>query len=124
MDVATDLFEFTQPNPQKAKDVTFRTGRERWKESRPHSATPPRCDVPTREFGQRLRPQIASGSHLWLLVGNPVFTATDDLLLFGESNASFYAGHGRRYAGELVALGNFSSERNNALPYERARRAR
>ena len=45
--------------------------------------------------------------HLWRLVENPEMETIDDLLLFGNSNAIFYARQGRLFVRELLALGNF-----------------
>ena len=64
MAVATGLFEFTKLMPQGEIAVTIRTGYKQ-KGAHPQPSMPHRCSFPTREFGQAIRPQVASSCHLW-----------------------------------------------------------
>ena len=118
------LFEFAKMKPTLPKAVTFRSGGKKKKKDSIHTQSqsphPDTMNLPPVEITELLSKDIASSVHLWYMIDNPEHSYREDLVLFGNRNAVFYARQGRKFASELLAQGNFKQARNSQRAWGRS----
>ena len=104
MAVDTGLLDFAKIKPSDTKVATFRATWKKQTASHPQPNLPAKCTIHARDVSGSLMGDIRNAIHLRRSVDNPGKTTMVDLLLFGNSDAVFYARQGRLSARGLLAL--------------------
>ena len=109
MAVATGLLDFTNLKPSAKKAATFRDTGKQSTSYHPQPSLPATCTSCARDVFESLRNDIRKSIHCRWLVDSTGKTTMEDLILFDNNNAVFYARQGRLFVRELLELGGFSS---------------
>ena len=113
MAVATGLLDFTEIIPSRPKVAAFRAS---GKDTQPQSSVPGKNIIRSKDVCGDLLQTVRKAVQLWWLVDNPAMVDEQDMRHFLDSGAVFYAGQGRKFVQELLALGEFHLARKVINP--------